>query len=216
MHKNTLNLGKMTAKHGLLLLFMISMCAFISISKSPLCISGGLSYLRMILKDWSRSSSWCFCLLPRIWPPLLEPPPGVKHCYHSSPTCPTNPLIGILQWKTSFSIGVFAVVRRCWFGQFSNYCINRTLIRQGSAFEKTRISWIVFLLGLAGSVWGVNKPKQRRAMQCLASVLGRIHLLHHTSHTHKLPSCPSCLRMLRVQYKLSSSSKRLWHNVDLP
>ncbi len=78
------------------------------------------------------------------------------------------------------------------------------LIRQGSAFEKTCISWIVFLLGLAGSVWGVNKPKQRRAMQCLASVLGRIHLLHHTSHTHKLPSCPSCLKDVTgaIQIKL--------------
>ncbi len=145
MHKNTLNLGKMTAKHGLLLLFMISMCAFISISKSPLCISGGLSYLRMILKDWS-SSSWCFfCLLPRIWPPLLEPPPGVKHCYHSSPTCPTNPLIGILQWKTSFSIGVFAV-RRCWFGRFSNYCINGTLIRQGSHLKRPAFPGSYFFL----------------------------------------------------------------------
>lgn len=191
----------MTAKHSLLLLFemsyLISICALF-LSAKALCVYPVDPGVLPV----AHSTVMKGCMLSVIWPSQLEPSPGVKNCYHSNPTCPTNPQIGILHSKKRLLLILCSCQKM--LGWFSNYSSNRTHIRQGSTFEKTWISWIVFLLGMAGSVWGVNKPKQRRAMQCLASVLRRIHLLYHTSHTHKLPNCASYLKDVTgsIQIKL--------------
>lgn len=108
----------MIAKHSYCFLkgHIWSQCVHLLVSAKALCVyqEGCLTCVWFSKTDPGVLPGAYSACYPRSDLRCLNPLQGLSTV--TTATCPTNPSIGILHWKTSFSIWVFAVVRRCWLG----------------------------------------------------------------------------------------------------